>query len=49
MPKMERGRQNNIMRLCMGRRGYVRYAVDAEAYEALQEGNEAKSSLCLPN
>ena len=41
MPKMERGQRNNKMRLCMERRGYVRYAVDEAAYDALNSGEEA--------
>jgi hypothetical protein len=39
-PKMERGLRNNKMRLCMERRGYVRYAVDEAAYDALNSGEE---------
>jgi hypothetical protein len=41
MPKMERGQRNNKMRLCMERRGYVRYAIDEAAYDALNSGEEA--------
>ena len=40
VPKIERGQRNNKMRLCMDRRGYVRYAVDEAAYDALNSGDE---------
>ena len=38
-PKMERGQRNSMMRLCLERRGYVRYAVDQDAYDSLWEGS----------
>jgi hypothetical protein len=38
-PKLERGLRNNRMRLCMERRGYVRYAIDQAAYDAIWEGD----------
>lgn len=37
-PKFERGVRNNKMRLCLERRGYVRYAIDEDAYDAIWEG-----------
>jgi hypothetical protein len=40
-PKLERGLRNNRMRLCMERRGYVRYAIDQAAYDAIWEGDGA--------
>jgi hypothetical protein len=41
-PKLERGQRNNRMRLCMERRGYVRYAIDQAAYDAIWEGEPAR-------
>jgi hypothetical protein len=41
-PKLERGLRNNRMRLCMERRGYVRYAIDQAAYDAIWEGEPAQ-------
>lgn len=42
LPKLERGQRNNKMRLCMERRGYVRYAIDEAAYDAIWEGEPAQ-------
>ena len=39
-PKAARGKRKNKMRLCMGRRGYVRYAMNEEAYDAINTGEE---------
>lgn len=41
-PKLERGQRNNKMRLCMERRGYVRYAIDEAAYDAIWEGEPSQ-------
>ncbi|THD35403.1 MAG: hypothetical protein E7773_13275 [Sphingomonas sp.] len=37
-PKMERGSRSNIMRRCMGTRGYVRYAITESAFDELNDG-----------
>ena len=44
LPKLARGQRNNKMRLCMERRGYVRYAVNEAAYDALWEGTPEEIS-----
>ncbi|WP_284126389.1 hypothetical protein [Parerythrobacter aestuarii] len=45
LPKLERGLRNNKMRLCMERRGYVRYAMDEAAYDAIWDAEPAKSMI----
>lgn len=42
-PKLERGILNNKMRLCMGRRGYVRYAMNEAAYDAIWDAEPSDS------
>ncbi len=39
LPKVDRGIRNSKMRMCMERRGYVRYALNEEAYDLLNEGD----------
>ena len=41
-PKMERGARNAAMRMCLERRGYVRYALDEAAYDMLWDGDPAE-------
>jgi len=45
MPKMERGARSNKMRRCMGTRGYERYAITEDAWNALNKGDEQQLLL----
>jgi hypothetical protein len=45
LPKMERGARSNKMRRCMGTRGYERYAITEDAWNALNKGDEQQLLL----
>ncbi len=40
VPKIQRGKRNNKMRMCMEPRGYARYPVSEASWEILNEGDE---------
>jgi hypothetical protein len=40
LPKYERGVRSNIMRRCMGTRGYQRYAIPEKTFDLLNDGDE---------
>lgn len=44
-PKMERGARSNKMRRCMGTRGYERYAITEDAWNALNKDDEQQLLL----
>lgn len=46
-PKMERGSRSNIMRRCMGTRGYARYAITESAFDQLNDGPDEDKLILM--
>jgi hypothetical protein len=47
VPKMERGARSNIMRRCMGTRGYARYAITESAFGQLNDGPDEDKLILM--
>jgi hypothetical protein len=47
VPKEIRGSRSNIMRRCMGTRGYVRYAIPEKTFDLLNDGGDEQQLILM--